>query len=387
MRRQPQTAVRTMVAVLLMTLFAASGLLAQEQASRLPIFYGEEVAGTISSEVFFDHWLLDAETGEQVRVTMTGSDGLSPLIGILDPGQNLQATSTEGAVNGAVSLTYTIPQRGTYTIVATRAGSQIGTTTGSYRMLIDNLNPQPIPTPDAFSLIDGPFTCGETTAVSFFAIDFGREEFDAVSYSVRVYGFDGFQPVLQIQTDSETPICITTPANALGDQVSFPGEPAITLTDADLAATVQHILTEPDFTQGFVRLTVGNLGDADGRFAMVIGGFRIEPAADFDPFTIQLSPEAVDAGRSAVVYAIGVNNRLDPRVEWAEAACDDAGRRTCEDVPPITGSGVVFNEGVSVLGDRFDAGTALTTGDYRIMSVISFGGTTRGEYALLVYGE
>jgi hypothetical protein len=120
---------------------------------------------------------------------------------------------------------------------------------------------------------------------------------------------------------------------------------------------------------------------------MVIGGFRIEPGDDLDTVAVELAPAVADAGGSVLLYAIGVNNRLDPTLYWQEHRCDDAGRRGCTDVPSINGGGIRLNNGVSIEGDRFDAGALINTPGEVEYHVISFGGTTRGEYALVLYGQ
>ncbi|MCK6580898.1 MAG: hypothetical protein L6Q98_22635 [Anaerolineae bacterium] len=357
----------------------------------LPVSYGQDIPGTISAEAFFDHWQIDAQAGDVMQIVMTGANGLAPLVGVLDPSRTLQAASIEGAPDGAVSLTYTVPEGGRYIVVATRAGSELGTTTGSYRLRIDNLNPQPTPTPPGFAPLT-PVACGAgatfAEADPALSISFEREQFDAVAYSIRVYGFDGFDPVMRLET-GERDVCISDSADARGDRILFPDGAAYTRSPDDLFATAQLVLSEGDFAEGSVRLTFANLNTngSQGRFAAVIGGFRIEPAEDSDRLTLQLAESVVERGGSALIYVIGANNRLDPTLLWDDQRCDDAGRRACSDVPGIAGAGVALNNGVQMLGDRFDAGVRLTTPDLREVQVVSFGGTTRGEYALVIYGN
>ena len=70
-------------------------------------------------------------------------------------------------------------------------------------------------------------------------------------------------------------------------------------------------------------------------------------------------------------------------------ACDDAGRRGCDDVPPSSGAGVAFGAGGSITGDRFDAGLKFDVGSrgWHDVALSSFSGSTGGDYALMIVGE
>ncbi|MBK8023254.1 MAG: hypothetical protein IPK19_17955 [Chloroflexi bacterium] len=389
MRAGVRAAIKLGIGLAIFSLVQGSLLAQGDSPSFLPASLGQDIPGTISEEAFFDHWQIDVQQGDVLQIVMTGSDGLAPLIGILDPARTLQAASDEGAPDGAVSLTYTVPLGGRYIVVATRAGSELGTTVGSYVLRIENLNPQPTPTPLGYAPLV-PIDCGDgttlTEATPYLSVRLRREPFDAVNYSIRVYGFEGFDPVLHVETDSGES-CVGTMADAMGDRILFPDGDVFTRSPDDLFATAQRVLTEADFADGDVRLTFANLNGTQGRFAAVIGGFRIEPADDQDTLILQLAPDVAMQGGSALVYTIGVNNRLDPTLLWADQRCDDAGRRTCAEVPAIAGGGIVLNNGVEILGDRFDAGVRVTAPDPVEVQIVSFGSTTRGEYAVVVYGE
>ncbi len=360
---------------------------AQEDApSSLPIPLDVAITATISAEAFFDHWLINVQAGDILQVTMTGTDGLAPLVGVVTPGRTLDASSSAGAVNGSVTVTYSVPQDGGYIIVATRAGSEIGTTVGGYSLLVRNLNPQPTATPDYTIFLPPSVPCGETTAMPIFSVSVLREAFDSVAYSIRVYGFDGFRPALLI-TLNDMQTCITTPADALGDSVIFPGETAITLGADDLATTAQAVIDE-DSQLIAIEIAIASLDPIpSGRFVAVIGGFRLEPAHDSDPISGRINPIAGTQGISALLALIGINNRLDPALLIGAGRCDDAGTRTCPDFPSLMGAGVRLNNGVALVGDRFDAGVRFTSAYRTDVQAVSFGGTTRGEYGIVIFSE
>lgn len=355
---------------------------AQDTVTSIPIPYGQDVTGEISAGAFFDHWLLDARAGNRIYIRMTASNGLAPLVGILSAGGSLLARSTTGAVDGTVDLAFTIPADERYIVVATRVDNEFGTTTGAYTLRVDWLNPPPTRDP---RFQDVTFACGTVEATAVSSLHFAREDADNGAYSLRVYGFDGFQPVIRVES-GEHDDCITTPADAAGDIITLPGERPITMTEADLSHTVQHVITSDNADPSSITITIGSADGETGRFVAVIGGFTIEPATDLDDMEARLAPRPAQADAALLLYVIGVNNRLDPAAIIESGRCDDAGRRGCEFIPSIAGAGVNLNNGVTVTGDRFDAGVSLADADPHRVEIVSFGGTTHGEYALLLIG-
>ncbi len=358
---------------------------AQESvASSLPIHYGETVSDDISNEAFFDHWQITAQVHDRLYVRMAAAGGLQPLIGILSAGGNLLAHSTGGSANETVDVSFDVPEDGLYIIVATRVGNQSGSSTGTYTMSVENLNLPPTRDPN---YQDVTFQCAQSDAMAAATIHFAREDSDNGAYPIVVYGFDDFQPVIRVQS-GDSDVCITDPATAAGDVLTLPGERPLTVTDADLKQTAEYTLTSantPDPSS--ITITIGSYNQMPGRYLAVIGGFAIEPISDVDEMDVRLAPLPGNNGRAPMqLYVIGVNNRLDPSIITTTGRCDDAGRRGCDDVPPITGAGVILNNGVQIVGDRFDAGVRLADTLPHALQIISFSGTTHGEYALLLTG-
>jgi hypothetical protein len=368
---------------ILMILLVAGVARGQEgdTATSLPIAYGDQVMGTISSESFFDHWQLNASANDRIAVTMTGADGLAPLVGILTAGGTLLARSDDGEVNGSVGLDFTLPEATMYIIVATRVDNEAGSTTGSYTLSVEKLNVEPTRDPLYQDVV---FQCGEFEATALASIQWAHDADDNGAYTIRVYGLDGLQPVLHIES-GETDVCVTDPADALGDVVTLPRERPVTITEADLATTVQHVITSEN--PASIWLTIGSANGLPGHYLAVISGFSIEPSTDADEFSLRLAPYPAQDELPLLVYAVGVNNRLDPGMITETVECDDAGRRGCEDVSPITNAGVILNNGVRVVGDRFDAGIRIDDALQHRAQLLSFSGTTRGEYALILIGE
>jgi len=369
--------------MLLASALAARGVVAQTPTSSKPITYGQTVNGTISDQAFFEQWQVSASTHDRIAVHMSGADGLRPLIGLLDGGGNLLTHSVNGDPNGSVDLVYDVPAAGAYFIIATRVDNQYGTTTGSYSLSLDNANPPPTRDP---AYQDVTFPCGSFDATATVSIRFGREENDNGAYSLRVYGIDGFQPVIRVQSgDSDQ--CITDPADALGDVVTLPGERPLTIAQADLSHTAQYVLTSQNTPDpASIVITIGSANDQAGRYLAVLGGFNIEPSTDTDTMEVRLAPRPAQGNDPLEFYMVGVNNRLDPSVLTETGRCDDAGRRGCTELPSFDKSGVIFNNGVQVIGDRFDAGALIGDAQPHQLQLISFSGTTHGEYAVFLIG-
>ena len=106
-----------------------------------------------------------------------------------------------------------------------------------------------------------------------------------------------------------------------------------------------------------------------------------------DPISGRINPIAGTQGISALLALIGINNRLDPALLIGAGRCDDAGTRTCPDFPSLMGAGVRLNNGVALVGDRFDAGVRFTSAYRTDVQAVSFGGTTRGEYGIVIFSE
>lgn len=377
---------RLLILLFALILFPAAAR-AQDGADvpqRAPIGYGVMINDTITDTAFFDQWLLPAQPGDAIRITMQASGGLAPLVGLLRPGGDLVARSEDGAVNGVVTLEATIPGSGDYPVVATRVGNEGGTTTGAYTLIVELLNRSATPAPLEPAYSEVTFVCDGVEVAAALTFTFARKDEDNGAYSLRVYGLDGFTPVIRVRS-GEIETCSNEPADATGDVITLPGERPITLTGDSPIVTAQTVITseiadDPDS----IEITIGTTARA-GRMFAALGGFVTLPGEVGDSTTIRLAPLPAAHGGTGLVYMVGVNNRLDPQVFAGDFQCDDAGRRNCDVLPPFTNAGVVFNTGVRVIGDAFDAGARLTESAAVNMEFAAFEGVTFGEYAVFFY--
>jgi hypothetical protein len=375
-------------------LLLAVPALAQDQTTVEDIAYDDVVEGDLTHEAFFDWWQLQAIAGDVIVVKMTASEGLAPLIGILEPGGDLVArsdTSGDAEVNGSAELEYTAAVSGQHTIVATRVGLVDGATTGHYVLQVRRANP-------AFTY-DNPyqqvvFPCEDFEAATAATLEFAEDVEQATSYRITVYGLDGFEPVIRVNIETPEPFefCNVNADRTVGDTFTLPGEETRTVQEDQLQSVSQLILNGAD-EMGTVQVTLGSARGQPGRYMAIIEGFNIADDFDRDFISARIGPLAAQSTSMLVYMVAAENSRLDPQVELLEAGlvCDDAGRRGCEDVPSFNGAGATLHEGsgATIVGDRFDAGLRLNPGnpDPLGIELRAFNGNTAGDYVIVVIGE
>lgn len=96
----------------------------------------EVVEDQIDNQNYYDEWLMNALAGETVTITMeTLSGDLDPYLAVLTPdGQTVLAEDDDSLGGTNATITYTFPEEGNYTIIATRYDVENGFSTGSYRL-------------------------------------------------------------------------------------------------------------------------------------------------------------------------------------------------------------------------------------------------------------
>jgi hypothetical protein len=382
--------------ILLVLLTGAALAAAQDPADTAyvgPIGYGQTVEDTITVNAIFDWWQLTMRRGDSIRVEMQAAGGLEPLLGLLDADQNLVSRSEDGLADGLVALTYEVPADGLYTIVATRVGNANGSSAGSYSLRL-MLLASVAPTPD--DLQDVSFRCpntAEVEATTVLSLRLRDDFREGIAYRVTVYGVDGFIPVIRVEIGGDDPITYCNFSNEpmVGDRFTLPGEAERTVPDTDPLTAAE---TDISGSGEIINLTIASRDAAPGRYLLVVQGLQIEPQRDRDIVELALGPLVAREG-SATVYMVGAaDSRLDPFIAYSAGglSCDDAGRRGCEGVPPVTGAGVVQagvdDSVITLTADRADAGIILQPGttDWIPLEFYAREDRTRGGYALLVLG-
>jgi len=380
---------RSLVACLLLLAIPA---LAQEDSETVSIInYDSVVENTITQQAFFDWWQVQAAEGDVLVVDMAASGGLEPLIGILDPGGTLVTRSPDGAADSTVSLEYSVPSPGQYTIVATRVGNADGSSAGSYTLRLRRAN---APVQDVNPYQDVTFRCEDYEVTTASTLVFQEDPSEGLSHRMTVYGIDGFQPVIRLNVEVPDPyeLCNTDAQQTIGDTFTLPGEPSRTIAAENISSVSQLIISGAE-DAGLITITIGSKDGQPGRYMVIIEGFNIDPATDIDAMEVRVGPLA--AGTTAIqLYMVAAqNSRLDPFLTRADTGetCDDAGRGGCELIPTFTGSGATLREGAgtSLAGDRSDAGLLINPGNPDAVPV-EFGsraGRTRGGYAIVLIGE
>jgi hypothetical protein len=129
-----------LVATLLVALVPA---LPKAQAAGGVMAYGDTVSGQINSKTYFELWQFDGNKGDRVRITMTGSGGLDPYLGLIDGAtEQVLAEDDDSAGNSNALIDMTLPVSGSFVIVATRYDFDQGTSQGQYSLeLVGNNSP------------------------------------------------------------------------------------------------------------------------------------------------------------------------------------------------------------------------------------------------------
>lgn len=361
----------------------------------LDIRYDQTVEETITAAAFYDWWVLDAEEGDILVIDMQARNGLEPLIGLLDPSGTLVARSDDGLPDSTVTLEYTTPSTGKYTIVATRVGNQRGLTTGAYSLRLRRANAVPLPAENPYQDVTFPCEGGEATTAA--TLKFADDPVPGLRYRLTVYGSDGFRPVIRVsfdRPDTGKPfeLCNTDALRTVGDMFTLPGQETQTITEATLDRASQLSLTGAD-GMGTITLTIGSLNDQPGSWVALIEGFSIDPKDDVDTIEVRIGPLAALSSTLSVYMAANPDSRLDPFLAWPDGslACDDAGRGGCANVPTFTGASFLLNEGkgLNLKPDRSDAGLVLAPGtpDPMTLEMSSRSGNTYGGYTLILIGQ
>lgn len=375
------------------------------------INYGMSVQETLTDHAFFDWWQLEVTIGDTIVVSMQAAEGLQPLLGLLDADGTLMTRSDLEAVaevDGVAFMRHKAVTAGLYTIIASRDGRDVGTTTGTYLLTVTNQSDDAQSRPDPF--LETEFRCDEwllTNALTFqFSEDVLIPENVAPAqitefYRVSVYGLDGFEPVIRIQSDilMDRPLDCTDSAQATEDsQLDFPflDEPYIvTEDDADNVAMVTITNSGDGEPLGAVTINVGAKGESSGRFIVVLEGMELGERRDDDEFFVRRGAFASDSILD--VYMIGhSDNRLDSQLGLIDdrsnldLLCDDIGRGDCSDLPTIESSTILIGEnGATYSPDRFDAGLRMDTSENEVsrLTFQSREHATSGEYVVVFVGE
>jgi len=398
--------------VLILILSVSTSAIAQENDEPLiaDISYGMTVAETITDFSFFDWWQLEVTLGDKVVISMDAEDGLQPLIGLLDSNGDIVARSdlaTVAEVDGTAFLQYDALTEGLHTIIATREGRDQGTTTGSYVLTVTNRNNVEITRPNPF--LEAEFRCSEWLLTNALTFEYREDVIlpDEIIpgqvtefYRFSVFGIDGFEPVLRLQSDilMDRPLDCTDSARATeGSQLSLPileSDYVVTEESADNVTMVTLTNSGEGDPLGDVAISVSAKEGTGGRFVLVMEGMEIHDRSDEDAFLIRRGPLASDTILD--VYIIGYpNSRMDPILELYDAEaditkfCDDIGTEDCADLLDLTQLAVTVGEdGASYQGDRFDAGIRLDNPENpsEVLTIRSRANTT-GNYLVVFVGE
>jgi hypothetical protein len=362
-----------------------------------PLNIGATITETITENAIFDWWVIELDANQTINITMTAEDGLAPLLGLLNEESALVDRSQDGQPNSTVTLEFTAEESGEYRIVATRAGNQSGTTSGSYTLQAGRPTIQATPTANPYREVT--FTCdGADEFVNLLTLEIEEDPEQSEVVDVSVYGLGGADPILRntLEFDFEPftdQFCVrgnqAGVGGGMGDRLQLPDEDERSFEDG----VPKTNFNPPDAFD--IQMNIGAAAPDGGQYVVLISGFTIAPDGDRDLLEVGLGPLARNSALD--VYAVSdKSSRLDTFVERIDAGttvledCDDAGQRDCEQVPSIDGLAWYSAEyDRTVRGGRFDGGLRLTpsTPDTQRILFGAFDGRTSGDYTIVIIGE
>jgi len=105
--------------------------------------YGDSVEGQLSSGSIQEYYTFEGAEGDTVIITMVATSGdLDSYLILNGPdGLGLTYDDDSGGDLDSQIIYYSLPEQGVYTIIATRYDEEIGTSTGSYRLTLEKVEP------------------------------------------------------------------------------------------------------------------------------------------------------------------------------------------------------------------------------------------------------
>ncbi len=409
-----------LVSVLFVTHDTSSSVFAQTDFCREAesIAYGDSVNGSITDALALQAYCFNGRAGDEITITVSVTSGnLQALVYIFDPTlEDLHTSNFEDGASRFVSLEYTVPAGGQYLIAVSREGFDEGTTTGSFLLSLNVAgagsgpglgNPQDALVFNVTCSVGGQTTQEVRGGIQFSFINVNP----GFSYTVTVFGLDGFDPVLAVEHGEGIGTCNDDEPAAAGSELAVPG-----FGYAEANTRTAQVRFQVRRQGDPVNITVGAFGGNSGQFVMVLEGLAISPSTELDGFVIRV-PSSV-AEEPIAVYMISRYNSLDSILTVGQgpglnqafdddtgdfmpnaidyndvfivAECDDAGSGDCADTPAFPArTGVDIANGSLYLGSSTDAGIVLmpNSSDPLLYVFGSYDGRSAGEYAIMVIGN
>lgn len=369
---------------------------AQDTPTSAPIAVDVPVSDTITSAAPFDVWEFSALPGEQYRADMQASDGLAPLLGLRAPSGDIivasnqfdDGTTQDAEPNELITIFFEIPAGGDYALVATRVGTDGGTTAGSYTLTMYLIAAAPVPEDE---YVDVTFRCGAMNATTAVSLQVSDQPASESGYWIAVYGLNGFDPIIRLGGDDGSGGAPCEPSmppdDALAFEFNLGGDSRFVFGEADVTSVA--VLNVPADYAGPIRVTVGSRDGASGHYALRITGLTVESAGDTDTVTIRGGPFAKDEPVAIWMLRDGFN-RLDPMLMAPDEVdhCPDLGLRSCSG--SLTGASLrMLSAGeVQVSANRLDAIAYLDASGLEPveLAAASQNPRTTGTYMLWLFG-
>jgi len=369
-----------------------------DQVNFYDIFYDVPVQGRITDTTYFDFWRFSAMAGDEIIVRMKGEGGLAPLIGIAGSNREVIVRSDmdenggqlpDAEPNTTVELRFTVPINGEFSIVATRAGREAGSTQGDYTLVITRANSADIQREQALQAVE--FRCNEDIVTSALNIQLPNPS-QPTTYRLTVYGLGDFDPAIRIFAglEDEYKYCTTDGQNTIGDEVAFWDTPTIVIDES--SKTAQYSLNSVG-ELGQLTFTIASVSGGRGQYIAVLEGLTLTEVNQVNPMDAQIG--AVALGSSFIIYMLkSPETRIDPFMaqslfDGSLISCDDAGGRGCDAIPSASTIAISLSDGTEIHGDRFSAGLELTPEGLELLNLqfMSRAVNATGDYTVIIIGE
>ena len=132
---------RVLFGVFAIALIMAAALPAAAQPETpIPLAFDEPISGQLDNLTLQQTYTFDGRRGEFVQIELTTTVGnLDPLLTVLDTNGAVMALRDDGLGRGTVIESLRIPANGTYRIVVSRFGGDLGLTRGGYDLQISRI--------------------------------------------------------------------------------------------------------------------------------------------------------------------------------------------------------------------------------------------------------
>lgn len=217
------------------------------------------------------------------------------------------------------------------------------------------------------------------------------------TYTATAIGIDGFDPIMAVSDENSVIACSDDTTNAANITAALPTTDRITANRLSAQLPFSHNFNGP----ADISIVVGGFEGSGGQFVLLLEGMVISAEdGEGDPFTVNFTPNMLEADVDLSVFMLSTDNTLDALLQLVDEdqillECDDAGTEFCDTgSSDLTSYAVTRSFGTMVNGKSSDAMLTVPTSQLANLDfdnavllrflMTSFGGS-QGEYVVLFH--